>query len=222
MLFRSCGATGLGNGIHTVKSVILPRLSDETVNGIYSIPDQMDPTWVETGDVSPSPENSPPTGRSLHIHDLEHSDLGSFSENELLMEASNAHILPDTTLRGNRISDIPTVPPSLSNPDAPRAIHSSSHASVKPPSEAEKEYLASSLGSSYEIVKKIGVGGMASVYLAREIPLDRLVAVKVLSQAYQTDDELVRRFKREARIAARLEHPNIVSIHRVGGDENMC
>ncbi len=214
-----CGATGLGTGIHSGKSAILPCLSDESGDGMYDITGQTDPSWAESGRSSSASADSQHTDHSLHVHNIENSDLESFGENELLVEKVTTHILPAATLSGEPLNDIPTLPPaSMGHGDPPPP----SQAAARPPSEAEKAYLVSSLGTSCEIVRKIGVGGMASVYLARETSLDRLVAVKVLSQMYQTDDELVRRFKREAKIAARLEHPNIVSIHRVGGDEHIC
>lgn len=70
-------------------------------------------------------------------------------------------------------------------------------------------------GASYELIRKIGSGGMAEVYLARDRKLERLVAVKVLSLAEDNQLSAVR-MTREARIVARLEHPGIVPIHEVG------
>jgi len=76
------------------------------------------------------------------------------------------------------------------------------------------------LGNRYEIIKKIGVGGMATVYKARCNVLNRYVAVKVLREEFITDDEFIRRFNSEAQSAASLTHPNIVSIYDVANDGN--
>jgi predicted Ser/Thr protein kinase len=69
---------------------------------------------------------------------------------------------------------------------------------------------------SYEIVAEIGHGGMATVYQARQLPMGRLVALKVLAHQFTQDQGFVTRFIREARIIAELEHPNIVTIYEVG------
>lgn len=71
----------------------------------------------------------------------------------------------------------------------------------------------------YEIVKTIGEGGMANVYLARDIILDRNVAIKVLRGDLACDEKFVRRFQREALSASSLSHPNIVEIYDVGEDD---
>jgi serine/threonine protein kinase/class 3 adenylate cyclase len=68
----------------------------------------------------------------------------------------------------------------------------------------------------YELRKLIGQGGMAEVYLARDKELDRDVAFKVLKKQYTDDEDYVERFKREARSAAALSHPNIVSVYDRG------
>ena len=68
----------------------------------------------------------------------------------------------------------------------------------------------------YEILEKIGNGGMATVYKAKDSTLQRYVAVKVLKDEFTTDEEFIRRFKVEAQAAASLAHPNIVSIYDVG------
>ncbi|MCQ4085998.1 Stk1 family PASTA domain-containing Ser/Thr kinase [Saccharibacillus sp. JS10] len=70
----------------------------------------------------------------------------------------------------------------------------------------------------YEIVERVGGGGMALVYKALDLLLNRYVAVKVLRQQFMHDEEFIRRFRREAQSAASLSHPNIVSIYDVGQD----
>ena len=69
--------------------------------------------------------------------------------------------------------------------------------------------------------RRIGVGGMGIVYLARDTSLDRLVAVKALHPALAQDDIMIERFQREAKAAARLSHPHIVQIHAVGRQDNI-
>ncbi|MBA2343498.1 MAG: Stk1 family PASTA domain-containing Ser/Thr kinase, partial [Rubrobacter sp.] len=71
----------------------------------------------------------------------------------------------------------------------------------------------------YRVVKPLGSGGMADVYLAHDDVLDRDVALKVMSGRYSSDDEFVERFRREAQSAAALSHPNIVSIYDRGESE---
>ena len=75
-------------------------------------------------------------------------------------------------------------------------------------------------GTQYEIIRLLGRGGMGAVYLARERALDRLVAIKVLPPE-ATDDESIERFRREAKTAAKLTHPNIVPLHTFGETEGM-
>jgi len=72
------------------------------------------------------------------------------------------------------------------------------------------------LGERYELLARVGGGGMALVYKARDLLLNRYVAVKVLRQQFTHDDDFVKRFRREAQAAASLSHPNIVSIYDVG------
>lgn len=72
------------------------------------------------------------------------------------------------------------------------------------------------LVSHYEIIERIGSGGMGEVYLANDKALERKVALKFLSSIHSTNEELRNRFEREARAAARLNHPNIVTIFEVG------
>jgi hypothetical protein len=71
----------------------------------------------------------------------------------------------------------------------------------------------------YEIQRRLGTGGMGSLYLARDPALDRLVAIKLLKDDYQDDAELRERFVREARSVARLRHRNIVLVFDVGEHE---
>lgn len=75
------------------------------------------------------------------------------------------------------------------------------------------------LGSRYEVLERIGTGGMSLVYRARDITLNRLVAVKILKHQWAEDEEVVRRFEQEARAAASLVDRHIVQVYDVGRDE---
>jgi len=72
------------------------------------------------------------------------------------------------------------------------------------------------LGNRYELLRKIGNGGMATVYRAKDHILNRNVAVKILKDEFTTDEEFVKRFNTEATSVASLTHPNIVSVYDVG------
>ena len=84
-----------------------------------------------------------------------------------------------------------------------------------------RDRLAAALGPNYELQRLLGKGGMGSVYLAREVALDRLVAVKVLPPEVTGDPETRERFRREARTAAKLTHPHIVPLHSFGESEGL-
>lgn len=75
------------------------------------------------------------------------------------------------------------------------------------------------LGDRYEILEKIGTGGMAEVFKGKDHKLNRYVAVKVLKEEFRDNDGFVKKFKEEAQAAAGLAHPNIVNVYDVG-DEN--
>lgn len=77
------------------------------------------------------------------------------------------------------------------------------------------------LGNRYEVIEKIGTGGMSDVYLAKDHSLDRQVAIKVLKQEYAEDMTFVSKFRAEAQAAAGLEHPNIVNIYDVGNENGL-
>ena len=82
---------------------------------------------------------------------------------------------------------------------------------------AEGMYLA----DRYEIISKIGAGGMSDVYKAKDNILGRFVAIKVLKQEFSEDRTFVTKFRTEAQSAAGLEHPNIVNIYDVGSEEGL-
>lgn len=74
------------------------------------------------------------------------------------------------------------------------------------------------INDRYQIIRLIGEGGMANVYLALDTILDRYVAVKILRGDLASDEKFVRRFQREAISASSLNHPNIVEMYDVGED----
>ena len=74
------------------------------------------------------------------------------------------------------------------------------------------------LGNRYKIIEQLGTGGMAEVYHARDLMLERSVAVKVLRSNYSSEPGFQERFRQEARAAANLSHPNIITVHDFGFD----
>ena len=68
------------------------------------------------------------------------------------------------------------------------------------------------IAGRYELEELVGVGGMSNVYRAHDRLLERMVALKILHDRYSDDEEYVERFRREARSAARLSHPGIVTV----------
>ena len=77
------------------------------------------------------------------------------------------------------------------------------------------------LDNRYEVLEKVGNGGMAMVYKAKDQLLNRYVAVKILRDEFTTDSEFIKRFRTEAQSAAGLAHPNIVQIYDVGSEDNL-
>ncbi|MHC4501741.1 MAG: protein kinase domain-containing protein [Planctomycetota bacterium] len=72
----------------------------------------------------------------------------------------------------------------------------------------------------YEILERIGRGSMGTVYRARQLSMDRVVALKVLNEKHSRDEQFIKRFIREARAAGRLSHPNVIHVHDVSDHEN--
>ena len=81
--------------------------------------------------------------------------------------------------------------------------------------------LAGQRFGGYEILDELGSGGMGKVYRAKNLTLERVVALKMLAPAFSADQDFVRRFLKEARSAARLNHPNIVQIYDFGNVEGI-
>lgn len=97
----------------------------------------------------------------------------------------------------------------------------STHVCAPDPTDELKERLARTLAGRYEIVRLLGRGGMAVVFLADDLMLERQVAIKVLPPDLAHDSKLVPRFHQEARTAAKLDHPNIIPIYRVESEAGL-
>lgn len=72
----------------------------------------------------------------------------------------------------------------------------------------------------YQVLQEIGRGGMGVVYRGHDLSLGRMVAIKVLPEQFNTDDEVIARFKKEARAMAALDHPNVVPVYAIGQQRN--
>lgn len=89
------------------------------------------------------------------------------------------------------------------------------------PTEELKKRLSATLQGRYEITRLLGRGGMAVVYLAQDLTLERQVAIKVLPPEMSHDPKLIPRFLQEAKTAAKLDHPNIIPIYRVESEAGL-
>ncbi len=115
----------------------------------------------------------------------------------------------------------PDLSAAVSMPDGPPPAPEPAPAVPAPPPEAPSEQPSTRLAAGrmfggYELVAKIGQGGMGEVYKARQVSLDRVVAIKILSKALYDNDEFIKRFEREAKAIARITHPNIVGVYDFG------
>ena len=77
------------------------------------------------------------------------------------------------------------------------------------------------IGDRYEIIAKVGTGGMADVFKAKDHKLNRFVAIKILKQEFNENDEFVSKFRAEAQAVACLTHPNIVNVYDVGDEKSI-
>jgi hypothetical protein len=96
-----------------------------------------------------------------------------------------------------------------------------SHVCPPEPTNELREKLARVLAGRYEITKLLGRGGMAVVFLAQDLTLERQVAIKVLPPEMAHDQKLIARFQQEAKTAAKLDHPNIIPIFRVENEAGL-
>ena len=95
------------------------------------------------------------------------------------------------------------------------------HTCPPDPTDELRERLARTLAGRYEITKLLGRGGMAVVFLAQDLVLERQVAIKVLPPDMSHDTKLIPRFQQEAKTAAKLDHPNIIPIYRVESEAGL-
>jgi serine/threonine protein kinase len=156
-------------------------------------------------DVKPPPRKTPPPSRP--VAPPEDADTLLVSDTSASApEKPPAQPLGETAdFRG------PAAPaePETTAPPPPAAAPKLAPASVAPSA-------SSSVLGEYRLLKKLGAGGMGIVYLARQESLDRQVALKVLSRELAAKPAFVQRFQREARVMARLDHPNILRCYGVG------
>ena len=89
------------------------------------------------------------------------------------------------------------------------------------PTDELRQRLAETLEGRYQILRLLGRGGMAVVFLAQDLVLEREVAIKVLPPDMTHDAQLIARFQQEAKTAAKLDHPNIIPIHRVESEAGL-
>lgn len=89
------------------------------------------------------------------------------------------------------------------------------------PADPKLHSIEKALNFKYKILKKIGVGGFAEVYLGEHSQLGRQVAIKILRHGFAGEDEMIERFRRESKSAAKLSHPNIIDIYDVGENDGI-
>ena len=159
------------------------------------------------------------------LSNLDTDSQGSQVGQTVVPDASNSDMAFQTTPPPSGFASRTSVPssqtamPSQAAIDRPSQFEPSIIAPSTDPTLVQIES-AGKLGP-YEIVKKLGQGGMGTVYLARQVSLDRKVAVKVLNSQLAGDASFVARFTREAYAAAQLTHHNIVQIHDIGEENDV-
>ncbi|MFL5582222.1 MAG: serine/threonine-protein kinase [Gemmatimonadaceae bacterium] len=104
--------------------------------------------------------------------------------------------------------------PETSGASAPAPV--AARAGLAGEADPERELLARELGTQYQVVRPLGRGAMGAVFLCRDLALHRMVAVKVLRVDHADSEDARERFRREARLLARMTHPNIVPVHAFG------
>jgi hypothetical protein len=157
--------------------------------------------FVATTDPMPEPLRCPTCGHAAAADDRFCPRCGT--------AIPSAEARPDPAA-SDSTDDAPVAP---GTPPAPERITSSLDA---PPDPALEEHLREALSPAFLLVRRLGAGGMASVWLAREPALRRLVAVKLLSPELSASGAARARFEREAQAVAGLVHPNVVGIHGIG------
>ena len=120
------------------------------------------------------------------------------------------------TLRKNAVSHGPQTLMLMTTQTFSLPTDEPTHETPTVSSSWELRQIAAHLGDNYQVVRELGKGAMGVVFLARDIALHRLVAIKVLREEMTGNPEHHERFRREARMTARLSHPNIVPVHTFG------
>src|SRR5687768_11249098 len=111
--------------------------------------------------------------------------------------------------------------PRSTNQFTPSGYETTDEDPVVESRDLDAELLARELASEFQIVRLLGRGAMGSVYLARDLTLHRVVAIKVLRWDLAGSTEDCERFRREARTTGQLAHPSIVPLHRFGESSNL-
>jgi serine/threonine protein kinase len=131
------------------------------------------------------------------------------------MSAEPARATPTISLEALDRSAVPTAPP----PAAPAVP------GLAFPREEESmgvDFAGRVIDNRYRVLRKIGEGGMGTVYAAEHVEIGKVVAIKILHPHYSTEQELVERFRREARAASRIGHPNIIDVMDSGTTDDGC
>ena len=141
-------------------------------------------------------------------------------------EAADLPALPDITGLGSQPSSAsssarvhPVFAPESSA--AREAVVSEPSGSGAAASQEESDSLRGRIFGGFELLAKIGQGGMGVVYKARQVSLDRVVAIKILSKSLSDNSEFIKRFEREAKSIARISHPNIVAVYDFGSADGL-
>jgi eukaryotic-like serine/threonine-protein kinase len=133
--------------------------------------------------------------------------------------------VPDTEFELSRdLLDVPAdVPDRRDDPESPAASSSADQPAPTLPLAGETTSLVDRALGDFRLLRKLGGGGMADVYLAEQLSLKRKVAIKVLRPELlrESDDVALKRFEREARAAAGLTHPNIVQVYTIGEQDGL-
>src|SRR2546422_88150 len=132
----------------------------------------------------------------------------------LMLDMSGRAVITDLRYANSCLGD---VPPADAASRAPFCAPEERAAAPQVGESGFERRLRRALGDDYELLEDIGAGGFGRVYRARDLGLERDVAIKVLHPSLTADLGVVERFRREAQLAARLRHPNIVSIYDIGG-----
>ena len=156
--------------------------------------------------------------------DASHETLTPAVAHALGIEGAVTQRIPQTPVAP--VAPPPPAPSQMQTVKPQAAVGLASPAQDVPASVGETQAipderpLAGRLGG-YDVLQKLGQGGMGAVYLARQISLDRHVALKVLTPSLASDPQFVARFTREAYAAAQLTHHNIVAIHDIGAERDV-